>query len=326
MNTLVGCGAMLLCTMFLTGCATPDHAAFVEKYRRQFRDANPHRVHAVERAEGKLNAREFGAANQGGGASIVMLHGFPDSQHLYDLVVPSLAKTHHVITFDFLGWGDSDKPSAHRYDVSSLRKDLEAVVSAFDLRSVVLVVHDLSGQPGIDWAMDNEDRVSALVLLNTYYSSMAGLKPPEAIARFSTPGLWRDLSVWGASRNDALWQRGVGEQISKFFASQSARATFGPVFVHQALGIRPAFFGQNAVLRDEIAQRDRAASRLTHFRKPVRIVFGADDPYLNPGVANEFHRLFPRSDLFLIANAAHYVQLDQPDRVAEIISTVGGPE
>ncbi len=167
MKTLVGRGAMLLCMMFLTGCATPDHKAFAEQYRRQFRDANPHGVRSVERVEGKLNAREFGAANKGGAPSIVMMHGFPDSQHLYDLVVPSLARTRHVITFDFLGWGDSDKPSGHRHDVSSLRKDLEAVVASLDLRSVVLVVHDLSGQPGIDWALDNEERVSALVLLNT---------------------------------------------------------------------------------------------------------------------------------------------------------------
>ncbi len=324
MKKLVEWGNVLLCLVLLNGCAAPEYAAFTEQYRRQFRDANPHVVRAAMRSDGlKASAREFGAANKNRAPTIVMMHGFPDSQHLYDSVIPPLAKTRHVITFDFLGWGDSDKPAGHKHDVSSLRRDLEAVVSAFDLRSVVLVVHDLSGQPGIDWALDNEERVSALVLLNTYYLSMAGLRPPEAIARFSTPGPWRDLSVWAANRNDAMWQRGVEEQIRKFFASQSARDTFVGVFVHQALGIRPAFFGQNAVLRDEITRRDQVAPRLKQFRKPVRIIFGADDPYLNQSVANEFHRLFPMSDLFLIGKAAHYVQLDQPAQVAELILTSG---
>ncbi len=333
MNAIVGRCAMLLSTgsaapillvvMASAASSTQEYETAAEQYRRQFSEANPHGVRAVQRAGGELNAREFGAGNRSGGPSIVMMHGFPDSQHLYDLVIPPLAKTRHVITFDFLGWGDSDKPSGHRHDVSSLRKDLEAVVSAFDLRSVVLVVHDLSGQPGVDWALDNEERVSALVLLNTYYSSMAALKPPEAIARFSTPGLWRNLSVWGANRSDALWQRGVHKQISKFFATESARETFVPLFVHQALGIRSAFFGQNAVLRDEIANRDQLVPRLGQFRKPVRIVFGADDPYLNSSVAREFQRVFPGSELFLIGNAAHYVQLDQPARVAELILTSG---
>lgn len=325
MNTLLGWPATLLLAILLAGCAARDYKTPAEQYLSEFRKENPHEVRVVERTEGRLNVREFGAANRRGAPSILMMHGFPDSQHLYDLVIPSLAKTRHVVTFDFLGWGDSDKPSGHKYDVSSLRKDLEAVVSALDLRSVVVVVHDLSGQPGIDWALDNEERVAALVLLNTYYSSMAGLKPPEAIARFSTPGLWRDLSVWGASRNDAMWQRGVEEQISKFFTNQSARETFVPVFVHQALGIRLGFFGQNAVLRDEISRRDQSVPRLKQFHRSVRIIFGADDPYLNSSVANEFQQLFPTSELFMLENAAHYVQLDQPGRVAELILTSGLP-
>ena len=207
----------------------------------------------------------------------------------------------------------------HRYDVASLRTDLEAVVKSFNLESVVVVAHYLSGQPSIDWALDNDDRVAALVLLNTYYSPMADLKPPEAIARFSTPGIWRDLSVWGATRNDAMWQNGVEEQISKFFVNQSARETFAKIFVHQALEIRPAFFGENEVLLDEVARRGQVVPRLKHFHKPVRIIFGADDPYLNASVAIEFQLLFTGSAKFLISSVAHYVQLDQPNQVAQII-------
>ena len=246
-------------------------------------------------------------------------HGFPDSLHLYDLLVPLLAQERYVIVFDFLGWGRSDKPADHRYDVASLRTDLEVIAQSFDLKSIVLVVHDLSGQPGIDWALQNEAQVAALVLLNTYYSRMPGLKPPEAIARFSTPGWWRDVSVWGASRSDWAWQRGVRQQIEKFFVNPAARETFTKIFVHQALGIRPAFFGANAVLREEIAKREQEVARLRQFRKPVRIIFGREDPYLNPSVAHGFQNLFPNSEVFLLEQAGHYVQLDQPRQVAELI-------
>jgi pimeloyl-ACP methyl ester carboxylesterase len=50
----------------------------------------------------------------------------------------------------------------------------------------------------------------------------------------------------------------------------------------------------------------------------VRIIFGARDPYLNKGVARRFHRLFPTSELFLVPGR-HYVQVDQPQRVANLI-------
>jgi haloalkane dehalogenase len=154
-------------------------------------------------------------------------------------------------------------------------------------------VHDPSGHPGIDWAIGNQARVAALVLLNTCYSTMASLVPPEAIARFSTPGLWRDLSVAGVSRVDALWQSGVDEQVAKSFANAKARETYLPVFVHQALQIRPAFSEHNRILRDEVATRDAAVPRLGRISKPVLIAFGVSDPNLNAGVAAEFHDLSP---------------------------------
>ena len=190
----------------------------------------------------------------------------------------------------------------------------------FALKDVVLVVHDSSGQPGIDWALDNEARVSGLVLLNTYYGPMPTLKPPEAIARYSEPGLWRDIQVFGAMRSDSRWQSGVLEQLGKFTASDEVRRRQVRVFAHQSLAIRPAFFGLNRVLREEVARRAGSVPRVKAFRKPVRIVFGAGDPYLNVGVARAFDALFPNSELFLVDNAKHYVQLDQPERVAALVA------
>ena len=55
------------------------------------------------------------------------------------------------------------------------------------------------------------------------------------------------------------------------------------------------------------------------FTRPVRIVFGAADPYLNKGVARRFHELFTGSELFLLPAARHYVQVDEPEEVAHLI-------
>jgi hypothetical protein len=51
----------------------------------------------------------------------------------------------------------------------------------------MLVAHDASGPPAIDWTLAHLERVSALVLLNTYYNAMKTLRPPEAILLFSAP-------------------------------------------------------------------------------------------------------------------------------------------
>lgn len=323
-RTVIG---SVMAVAVLAACAeAPDFSEDYQRYEQAFRERHSYTVHAVDRDGYKLHAREFVVPAEGAaGPLIILMHGFPDSLHLYDRVAPMLAKDRRVVAFDFLGWGSSDKPQDHTYDVASLRRDLEAVIDHFEPQKAVLVVHDSSGQPGIDYALDNPSRVAELVLLNTYYGPSDKLVPPPAIDRFSTPGVMRDLLVLGSTLSDGRWQSGVADQLGAFFDDAEARDTYLPLFVHQALGIRPAFFGLNRVLRDEIAARRGRLDALRRLTVPTKVVFGAEDPFLNVHVAREFHAVLPRSELHLVERAAHYVQLDRPDAVAALILAAPRP-
>jgi pimeloyl-ACP methyl ester carboxylesterase len=118
---------------------------------------------------------------------IILIHGFPDNLHLYDRLSPYLSPPRRVVLFDFLGWGSSDKPSGYPYTADNQVGDLDAVITQLKLVQVVLVAHDASGPPAIDWALVHPERVAGLVLLNMYYCEMPTLRPPEAIWLFSTP-------------------------------------------------------------------------------------------------------------------------------------------
>ena len=177
---------IILCNLLLLqACSSTDNSSYFKHYEENYKTKVNYISHSIPHDGGNIHVREYGVNNDS--PTLVMMHGFPDSMHLYDWLVPKLANDRHIITFDFLGWGDSDKPEKHRYDVASLRHDLEAVISYFKLNNVVLVMHDASGQPGIDWALDNTDKTAGLVLLNTYYGPMPTLKAPEAIALFRHP-------------------------------------------------------------------------------------------------------------------------------------------
>src|SRR5947209_16593413 len=139
--------------------------------------------HVVQRGPYHLYAREY----PGEEPAIVLMHGFPDNLHLYDRLLPWLSPSRRVVTFDFLGWGASDKPAGYPYTATNQVGDLDAVIEQLKLEQVVLVAHDASGPPAIDWALAHPDRVAALVLLNTYYCAMPTLRPPEAILLNSTP-------------------------------------------------------------------------------------------------------------------------------------------
>jgi len=267
-------------------------------------------------------SRLWVADEPGEGAAIILMHGFPDNHHLYDRLLPFLAGR-HLVTFDFLGWGDSDKPADHAYTAKAQEIELDRVVSELGLDRVILVAHDASGPPAIDWAIAHPERVERLVLLNTYYSSMRSLRPPEAIWLFSTPGV-RRVARWFSTRFGAwLFRRMYRWQVGRFFRDEATREEFLPVLYAQferEPSARGAFFGLNEDLLPTLRERKTRVSALREFERPVRIVFGGADPYLNANVAREFAGLFPKAELHVIPSARHFVQMDEPERVANEIT------
>lgn len=255
--------------------------------------------------------------------AIVLMHGFPDNLHLYDRLVPRLRPARRVVTFDFLGWGRSDKPVRYPYTATNQVGEVEAVITQLGLERAVLVAHDSSGPPAIDWALAHPERVADLVLLNTYYGWHPALRPPEAIILFSTPIL-RILARAVIRRSDRLDHRLYFWQVGRFIRDDTTRReTLGHLYA-DFRAARPAFWRLNADLLGTVLSRRFRSRRLSAFPRPVRIVFGDADPYLNRRVARRLHTLFPNSDLHLLPDARHYVQADEPDHVAQLILTTSG--
>ncbi len=168
--------------------------------------------HLVERGPYHISVREY----PGEEPPIILMHGFPDNMHLYDRLLPWLADSRRVVTFDFLGWGESSKPTAYPYTAANQTLDLDAVIEQLKLEQVVLVAHDASGPPAIDWALSHPDRVAALVLLNTYYSAMPTLRAPEAIWLFSRPRVRNVARIVSRLFHNFLFRKMYWWQVGRF--------------------------------------------------------------------------------------------------------------
>jgi 2-hydroxy-6-oxonona-2,4-dienedioate hydrolase len=124
----------------------------------------------------------------------VLMHGFPDDCRIYNRLVPLLSPR-RAVTFDFLGYGSSDRDQAGALSRADHVHQLGAVLDALGIQTAVLVYHDASGPVAIDYPLSAPDRVGRLILLSTCYGHAPALRLPEMI-RLRADHLINGASHW----------------------------------------------------------------------------------------------------------------------------------
>jgi pimeloyl-ACP methyl ester carboxylesterase len=277
----------------------------------------------VPRGASTLYARDY----PGAGPAFVLMHGFPDNLRIYDALAPLLGGAgRRVVAFDFLGYGDSDKPEGYPYSTVNLEGDLQAVDVGLELGRIVPVAHDASGPTAINWALAHPDQVAALALLNTYYGPAPTLRFPEFISLFADPAYADLAAAFAGDRPQFGWLLAFqGRQFQRDAPPARGEPALLPVIEAQFAAtpsVLPAFM---ALTRDLYPSLERDAGRvpaLATFARPVGLVWGVGDPYLNPGVAEHLHQLFRNSELTSL-QAGHWPQIDSPEDVARVLLALG---
>ena len=76
--------------------------------------------------------------------TVLLVHGWPDTHHLWTHIAPRLAERYHVVAYDCRGFGESDRPrQVAAYSLDELADDLYAVAESVSPDDAVHVVaHD----------------------------------------------------------------------------------------------------------------------------------------------------------------------------------------
>jgi pimeloyl-ACP methyl ester carboxylesterase len=277
-------------------------------------------IHEVPTLGGKIHVVD----HSGHVPALVLMHGFPDDGRMYDRLVPLLAPG-RAVTVDFLGYGGSDRVERPVLEAQSHVDQLRAALDGLGLDRAVLVGHDASGPVAIDFAIAEPDRVSRLILLNTYYGHAPTLQLPAMIRLFADPDMKALANAMVDDPNQRLWllqqtarewgqdpddPNGIGLFVLPEF--------FGDAENADAL---PAIRAWTAALFADLDAQDEViwAGQLAALDVPVTLVFGGLDPFLNPDLGAHLAGLFKRADLHLVDGASHWPQWDKPEVVAELI-------
>jgi len=101
---------------------------------------------------------------------VLLLHGNPTWGFLYrDFVEPLKKAGYRAIVPDWVGAGFSDKPRIDsRYTLAHHIADLVSLMDQLKLRGFVIVGQDWGGPQGVGAALQRIERLSALILMNTW--------------------------------------------------------------------------------------------------------------------------------------------------------------
>jgi pimeloyl-ACP methyl ester carboxylesterase len=240
--------------------------------------------------------------------SIILLHGFPTSSHMYRDLIPLLADKFHVIAPDYVGFGQSDSPSAtdFHYTFDSLTASVAALIDQLSLNSYILYMQDYGGPVGFRLFTQHPDRLKGFVIQNANaYLEGVGDLPKQIFLP-----LWnkRDATTETAARGflaaeTTMFQYQVGARNPEAISPDNWT-------IDQALLDRPGTDAYQLDLLEDyksnVALYDSWHAAFRQYRPRTLIIWGRNDPFFTPAGAEAFLHDLPHARLAWL-DAGHFV-------------------
>jgi pimeloyl-ACP methyl ester carboxylesterase len=252
--------------------------------------------------------------------TIVLLHGFPSSSHMYRDLIAKLADKLHVIAPDYIGFGYSDAPKVgdFSYTFDNLAAHVEALLlGVLDLRKFSIYVQDYGAPVGYRIASKHPEAIEAIVVQNgNAYAEGIGsgfdaMKPFWAKRNAETEKPVRGL----LTLETTAFQYTHGAKNIKQISPDNW--TFDQMFLD-----RP---GDAAVQLDllydyqsNLGHYDRWHEYFRKNQPPMLILWGKNDPFFTVEGAQAYQRDLPKAELILL-DTGHFALEEEGDFIGERI-------
>lgn len=255
------------------------------------------------------------------GPLVVMLHGFPEFWYGWRHQIGPLAQAgFRVLAPDQRGYNLSEVPRpVSAYRLEELARDVIGLVDALGRKDCFLVGHDWGAAVAWYTALVFPDRVRKLAVLNVPHprvmtdflrTNLRQMLKSWYIGFFQIPG----LADWLVSRD----QFAAG---ARSLVGSSRPNTFSPAEIAEYRQAWKNSHGMTGMINWYRALF-RFPARLTvspRLQMPVRILWGKQDAFLSPQMAEASAKWCDRAQVTLFEKATHWVQHEEADAVANAL-------
>jgi pimeloyl-ACP methyl ester carboxylesterase len=138
---------------------------------------------AIESRFTAVNGVKLHYLAAGKGETVMLLHGYAQTSHMWRPLMAELAKTHSVIAPDLRGFGQSDKP-AQGYEKRAMAQDIHVLTASLGLRQVRLAGHDIGLMVAYAYAAQYPGEIARIALMDAFL---------PGVGEWQTVWLLRDL-------------------------------------------------------------------------------------------------------------------------------------
>ena len=145
--------------------------------------------------------REAGPADA---PTVVLLHGFPTSSHMFRDLIPQLADRYHVVAPDYPGFGNSSMPAVHEFDYTfdRLSQVVDKLLTKLGIERYSLYLMDYGAPVGFRLAARHPERVETLIIQNgNAYDEGLDNDFWEPIKAY-----WKDRAAVNQGLDNAFWK------------------------------------------------------------------------------------------------------------------------
>jgi len=252
--------------------------------------------------------------------TILLLHGFPTSSHMFRNLIPALADRFHLVAPDYPGFGYSSMPGVREFEYTfdNLATVIDAFTSELKLTKYVLYVQDYGAPVGYRLAVKHPERVQGLIVQNgnAYDEGIANAfwDPLRAYWKDRTPAnaapLLKALEVDGTR-----WQYTHGVRRPESISPDTWH-------LDQALLNRPGNKDIQLQLFYDYGSNPRHYAEwqafFRRYQPPTLIVWGKNDEIFPAAGAQPYVRDLPQAKLHLL-DTGHFALEEEGVTIARLI-------
>ncbi len=250
--------------------------------------------------------------DEGGGRPIVFCHGQPMWSFLYRHIVAGLRGRFRCVAVDYPGFGLSVRPQGYGYTPAEHAGVVGELVDHLDLDDMIVMGQDWGGPICMSVAAARAERVSGMVLGNTWFWRDEGM-----LFRF-----FSKFMSTGFMQRRILHKNWFVEWIPKGAAtelSSDVMTHYRAVQPTPEMRTGVAQFPQEIVASADWLEELEAKVRANLASKPALLVWGMKDMAFRPKVLARMKGVFPDHVVVELPKAKHYIQEDAPEEIGTAI-------